>query len=105
MPPTPACHHTRTLAALTLVTCALAPPAAQARPIDDPTLPTGVNPNHHRASSGDLATPVVTRSTQPASNSDALPVVLSSAALLVALSGIGLTVRQRPAPNPDTSRR
>ena len=105
MPSTPARHHTQALAALTLATCALAPATAQARPIDDPTLPAHGTPNHPGAPAGDLPTPVVTRTTPPASNSDTLPLVLSSAALLVALSGVGLTVRQRPAPNPDTSRR
>ena len=106
MLPCSASDHKRTLAALALVTCALAPATALARPIDDASLPTHATRDQPPAARADLPTPVVTRNTPSAgSNSDTLPLVLSGAALLVALGGVGLTVRRRqPAPDPDASR-
>ena len=97
----PSLTHTprRTVAAVALATCALTPATALARPIDDPTLPTRAAGSQVPASTSDLSTPVVTHTTPSAeSNSDALPLVLSSAALLVAIGGLSVTVRRRQPP-------
>jgi hypothetical protein len=83
----PSLIRTRTAVALVLA-CALTPTAAGvavARPIDDLSLPAPQTPTDP----ADTGTPVVTRT--PDNPPETLPLVVSGAALLIAISGAGFT--------------
>jgi hypothetical protein len=88
-------HPRRAVAGLAVAACALAPGTALAREVDDPALPAYAGSPLANTTS-DLPPVVVTRTTPAADgSSETLSLVLSSAALLVSIGGVGFTVRRR----------